>query len=306
MKIIITGASSFTGMHFALELAHRGHQVVCPLFRKEQEYIGLRKERVTLIQSFCDVHFGVPFGSDPFLKLSCDVLCHHAAEVSNYKSPQFDVAKALENNTHHLKLVLEKLNPKFVVLTGSVFEPGEGKGAKNLHAVSPYGLSKGLTAGVFQYYCDLFNTPFRKFVIPNPFGPYEESRFTTSLIRSWADGKTAEIHFPNYVRDNIPISLLAKIYAKFVEKKLPYTKISPSFYAEKQGVFATRFAKEMKTRLPLTCALEQGEQSTFSEPEIRINTDPIDLSLYAWDEKKAWDELATFYQSHYLEIKQPV
>jgi nucleoside-diphosphate-sugar epimerase len=71
-----------------------------------------------------------------------------------------------------------------VIVTGSVFEPNEG-GEGDTRAVSPYGLSKGLTFHVFKYFAETLGMQLGKFVIPNPFGPYEEPRFTAYLIRSW-------------------------------------------------------------------------------------------------------------------------
>jgi len=48
---------------------------------------------------------------------------------------------------------------------------------RRLAAFSPYGLSKGLTAQAFRYWCGALDVPLGKFVLPNPFGPFEEPRF---------------------------------------------------------------------------------------------------------------------------------
>ena len=58
-----------------------------------------------------------------------------------------------------------------LLLTGSVFESGEGAGSQGLPDFSPYGLSKALTAQMFGYYCPRAGIGLGKFVIPNPFGP---------------------------------------------------------------------------------------------------------------------------------------
>ena len=60
-----------------------------------------------------------------------------------------------------------------------------------------------------------------KFVIPNPFGPYEEPRFTAYLIKNWLAGATPNCSSPAYVRDNIHVSLLAKVYARFARTSRP-------------------------------------------------------------------------------------
>jgi UDP-glucose 4-epimerase len=136
----------------------------------------------------------VPFGSENFLKLAgtekFDLLCHHAAEMVNYRSPDFDALRALQNNLLNARAVLKILKCP-VALTGSVFENDEGAGDEPLRAFSPYGLSKGLTFQFFRHYCHEAGVPLGKFVIPNPFGPFEEPRFTAHLMRNWQEGKSA-------------------------------------------------------------------------------------------------------------------
>ena len=102
-----------------------------------------------------------------------------------------------------------------MLLSGSVFEGGEGAGSQGLPDFSPYGLSKSLTAQMFRYYCGTSGLSLGKFVIPNPFGPYEEPRYTAYLMKNWLAGGTPSCSSPAYVRDNIHVSLLAKAYARF-------------------------------------------------------------------------------------------
>jgi hypothetical protein len=135
-----------------------------------------------------------------------------------------------------------------------------------------------------------------KFVIPNPFGPYEEPRFTHYLIKSWFAGAKPQVNTPSYVRDNIHVSLLARVYAQFVATMADgISRINPSGYIESQGSFAHHLASEMRGRLGLRCELELKEQSDFSEPYIRINTDVADGKALNWNEKSAWDECADYY-----------
>jgi UDP-glucose 4-epimerase len=316
MKILFTGASSFTGMWFVKELAAAGHHITAAFPRTQGEYEGLRRERVNQVLQWCKPVFSCPFGSPDFLKIIdqeplWDLLCHHGADVTDYKSPDFDYAKALANNTKNLRKVLESLKKHGclrVLLTGSVFEQGEGEGSDLLRAVSPYGLSKGLTSEVFKFYCQVLHLKLGKFVIPNPFGPYEEPRFTTFLIKSWFEGKTPTISSPNYSRDNIPVSLLAKAYRCFGEKLTTepgYVQMNPSYFAGNQGQFTLRFAEEMKKRLSIPCSVDLQEQSDFLEPEVRINNDPLDPKKLGWNEDKSWDELAEFYRVTYG-IKQKI
>jgi UDP-glucose 4-epimerase len=304
MKILLTGGSSFTGYWFAKQLASAGHDL-CVLFRRRlAEYPDdLRRKRVEALTEICRPVSGVSFGDDRFLQLlkesQWDLLCHHAADVTNYKSPEFNVAAAVANNTLRLPLVLDLLQNSGcgkVVLTGSVFENDEGAGSGTLEAFSPYGLSKGLTWQMFRYHTQSRQISLGKFVIPNSFGPYEEPRFTHYLMKNWFAGSSPMVSTPDYVRDNIHVSLLAKTYVHFIDTLADgVSRINPSGYVESQGSFACRVATEMRRRLNLKCELALNVQSDFSEPRIRINTDVPDAKALNWNEAAAWDELADYY-----------
>jgi nucleoside-diphosphate-sugar epimerase len=307
MKILFTGASSFTGFWFVKTLAAAGHTVVCPLRGSPENYDGIRKNRVAMLTRLGEVVPHAPFGSERFFELvrgggSWDLLCHHATESANYKSPDFDVLAAVTSNALNLRAVLASLQAaglRGAILTGSIFENDEGKGDEPLRAFSGYGLSKGLTWQLFRYACGEARLPLGKFVIPNPFGPFEEPRFTAYLMKNWRDGKTAGVKTPDYLRDNIHVDLLAAAYGDLVARvaALPSgaIKINPSGYVETQGEFARRAAREVQKRLGWPCQLDLSKQEDFSEPLRRVNTDPVAAKFPAWDENRAWDSFAEFY-----------
>jgi UDP-glucose 4-epimerase len=306
MRILLTGASSFTGYWFARELLAAGHEVLAA-FRGDGRYEGVRGERTAMLRGLCEMHFGCPFGSEAFLAVvrarssGFDVLCHHGAEVTDYRSPNFDPHRAAAVNLYRLPEVMRALRERGcarLVLTGSVFEQNEGAGSAPMRAFSPYGLSKGLTAAAAEFYAGREGLTFEKFVIPNPFGPYEEPRFTAYLMRSWLKRETARVQTPRYVRDNVPVTLLAKAYAGFVGASPvagEVRRLNPSFYPESQGVFAQRVQREMAGRLDLPCDLDLAEQTEFTEPPVRINTDLQNPTELGWSEAEAWDELAAYY-----------
>ena len=304
MKILFTGGSSFTGYWFVKQLASAGHDISA-LFRLplDQYPDDLRRERVASLVHVCQPIYGASFGDDAFLRVikevKFDLFCHHAADVTNYKSHDFDVVAAVKNNTYRLPLVLDALEGSGcskIILTGSVFENDEGTGSDRLEAFSPYGLSKGITWQVVRYYAQLRKMALGKFVVPNPFGPYEEPRFTHYLIRNWFAGEIPSVNTPSYVRDNIHVSLLANVYANFAETLAAgVSRVNPSGYKESQGSFAMRLAREMKSRFGLPCDLEMKPQTDFSEPLVRTNTDAIDMETTGWSENIAWDQLAEYY-----------
>jgi nucleoside-diphosphate-sugar epimerase len=314
VRILLTGASSFTGLAFAQALSAAGHDVVAPLRGREGRYVaGVRARRVAALPHSAKVEYDCPFGGDRFLNLCAegawDLLCHHAAQVGDYRSAEFDVAGALAANTFGLSkvlTVLRKRGLRAVVLTGSVFEQDEGVGSAPLRAFSPYGLSKGLTAQVFSYWCREIGTRLAKFIIPNPFGPFEEPRFCAYLARSWLESKTPEVRTPLYVRDNIHVDLLAGSYVWLCEQLgkegSDILRLAPSGYVESQGAFAQRFAREFGARARIDCPLSLAAQTEFTEPAVRINTDPAAILLPKWSESASWDAVAAFYTARRVEM----
>jgi nucleoside-diphosphate-sugar epimerase len=307
VRILFTGGSSFTGTWFIRELAAAGHQITATFRHDAEAYPDeVRRSRVELAVQSCRPVFGVSFGDERFLALAkepgWDLLGHHAADVTNYRSMGFDPVAALRNNANNLPAVLDALRDSGcgkVLLTGSVFENGEGAGSQGLPDFSPYGLSKTLTSQTFRYYCGRAAMHLGKFVISNPFGPFEEPRYTSYLMKSWFQGATPRCNNPAYVRDNIHVSLLAKTYVAFAEG-LPatagFSRIGPSGYPESQGAFTLRLAAEMRPRLRLPCPVELKAQAEFPEPRVRINVDIPDARALGWNESAAWDEMARYYQ----------
>jgi UDP-glucose 4-epimerase len=261
LRILITGASSFTGCWFARGLAEAGHDVTATFRRRE--YDGLRGERVQLVQEVARPLWETSLGD---VTGDWDVICAHGAEATDYRSADFDADAAVAENVRGL----ERLSGRIVV-TASVFEQG---------VQTPYAESKRRTTEAFAA------AGAAVFVIPNPFGPWEEPRFTTYLARTWLAGGVAAVNTPDYVRDNIHVRALADAYVRFVESEAAHA--APSQYRETQGAFAQRFARELEPLLGVPCALELREQTSFDEPRELVNTDPV-------DGPEPWDELAAWY-----------
>jgi UDP-glucose 4-epimerase len=304
VKVLFTGASSFTGFWFVRALAAAGAEVTAALRGGPALYEGVRAERVRAlgVEIVADCAFGAPrflelAGARPF-----DVVCHHGAEVRDYHSPDFDALAAAAANTRNIRATLARLAERglrAVVATGSVFEPDEGAGPEPRRAFSPYGLSKGLTWSVVRFESERAGLAAHKFVVPNPFGPYEEPRFVAHAVDRWRRGEPLEVRTPRYLRDNIHVDLLARAYARFVAEAAagaPARKFGPCGYRETQGAFAERFARELGPRLGVEARVTLSEQADFAEPLVRVNRDAIDPAAYGFDERAAWDQLAAYYR----------
>lgn len=307
MRILLTGASSFTGYWFVRALVEQGHEVVATFTAVAASYRGSdpRGRRYSRLTQLCECVHETHFGDARFVDLLgggaiFDRVCHHGAQVGDYRSDDYDVLAAVQSNTQSVQRVLACMAQRGaggLVLTGSVFERGEGLGASPTEAASPYGLAKSVTSDLFHYYAARHGVPLAKFVIPNPFGPLEEARFTAYLMREWLAGRTARVDTPLYVRDNIHVELLAKAYVAFIATTPngACSRLAPSGYVQSQGDFAQRVASQMRPRLSVDCALELAEQTQFAEPRVRINGDALDAQTLGFVEARAWDDFAASY-----------
>jgi nucleoside-diphosphate-sugar epimerase len=299
MRVLFTGVSSFTGLWFARALQAAGCEVVAPL-RASAYDDPLRRARLAEAAKVAEITPDAPFGSPAFLELLArgfDVLCHHGAEAANHKSPDFDVERAVAGNTFNAAATLQAAKAAGVqrlVLTGSAFEEGEGRGTLPLVAFSPYGRSKSLTARAFQAECGQAGLPMVKFIVPNPFGPYEAQTFQRAVMTRWRDGQAVHVSHPLYGRDNAPVDLLGQVYARAATGALG-VHVSPSVYAGQVGDFFQRMATETRARTGWACELTLAQTQQSTEPLERYNLQPVEPSDYGWSESAFWDAYAAYY-----------
>ena len=77
---------------------------------------------------------------------------------------------------------------------------------------------------------------------------------------------------------------------------------APAGYISTMGEFVERVASELRKRLALTCAVEMGIQTDFSQPMVLVNDTPIQHQFPEWDEQAFWDELAQ-HQAHLQSLR---
>jgi len=247
-RILLTGASSFTGLWIAEALAAAGHEVVAPLTRQADGYPGLRGERVARLSASA--------------RAAADGGC------------------------------------RVLISTATVFEPGEGGEGPDAPAVSPYGLSKGLTGQALAGFAEEAGLSFGRFVIANPFGVLEEGRMGWSLFQAWFRGEPGRVLTPAYVRDNQPVPHLADAYVRLAGRLLESDRpvkldARPSGLVGTQGDFAKRLAAEAGPRLGLACDLVLNNQVDFPEPRVRVNDEPCLPS--GWRGEAFFDAYTDYY-----------
>lgn len=311
LKVFFTGASSFSGYWFCHRLLESGHQVTATFTRGGPgEYEGTDRERVERLLPHITPVWGAPSGSDAMLEALAGgpfgLLCLHAATVGDYKSENFDVLEALRLNTCRIDEVLHTAKQggvQALVTTGSYFEADTGAAPEPRQAFSPYALSKTMTWQAYRFMAGRANLPLGKFIISNPFGPLEKGGFTSYLARTWLRGEVAECRTPDYLRDNIPVDLMAIAYADFCERmfrdKSPVAICDPSGYVGSQGEFARLFAGKLQSRWGVPCEVRLAKQEDFNEPLERANTTNVLSAFSDWSELASWDQLADYYLKIY-------
>ena len=316
MRIYFTGASSFTGYWFCKTLAEAGHEVVAAFTKPSLgSYQHLHRTRCELLLPLVEPIWNASMGSQAMLrKLSTDqfdLLCLHGAIVGNHRAADFPVLEAFRLNTLDLDRILATAKSnglKGVVHTGTYFEADEGQGTMPLEAFSLYALSKTLTWQLVRYRCFQHGIRLGKFVVANPFGRYEKPGFTTYLIDSWKSGQVPLVKTPDYVRDNVPVDLMALHYQDFCTQvaipptgladAYPVPKSCPTCYVGKNRDFANRLAAECSKVFTISCPIEFVVQSDFSEPMERFSTNNSpdcsrrisDNAKASWSETKFWSD----------------
>lgn len=303
--VLLTGASSFTGLWIAEALAAAGHEVTATLARSTEAYEPLRRDRAARLARIAEVIPEHPLASQAFRDLIAgrrfELFAHHGADIPGYREPGYDPQAGLARNMAGAREALEGLADRglaALIVTGTLFEPGEGGAAPDEPAVSPYGLSKGMTNQLWRTMVRARGLAFGKFVIANPFGPMEQGRLVWSLFQSWMDGRPGLVRTPAYVRDNLPVPLLAGAYVRLAADLLAHARADriarPSGYVAPQGLFALKVASEAGARLGRECGLELTVQATLAEPYVRANSEPCLLG--DWGERAFWDAYVAYYE----------
>lgn len=305
IRVLLTGASSFTGAWFARALAGRGCEVIAPLRSRLDAGDADRRSRLDRIAGACRLIEACPFGSERFLGLirtsrPLDILCHHGAKAGDHRDPTLDPLAATAAHTRAIERVLEALADagcRTLLLTGTVFEADEGRSDGPLPAVGAYGLAKTLTWHVFRYHADRSGLTLGKLVIASPFGPCEKPGLVRQLVTAWLGREVPTLCRPQLVRDHLQVQLLAVAYARFAHELLERSggcrRLTPSQFAEPLDRFAARLADSLSPRLGLPCRFRcAAPPEAADEPLVRLGLDSLRELVPDLDPEAAWDGYA--------------
>jgi UDP-glucose 4-epimerase len=218
-RVIITGASSFTGVWISRAFNLAGWDVHSFCARAETAYQGLVAERVKLLRDFSTVHFEMQSESKEFLQKIENVMPHifvyHHHYMTDYGSENYNLSLALKVGLTPLPEIMKSLKmiaTSGIIFSSSYFENFDPK-------VSPYGESKRIIGKEIESLSSKLEIPFSKIIIPNPVGPLEnEDRFIPQLLKAARNKEDFKLTAPTKKANHVPVSFLAEGYTLLAKR----------------------------------------------------------------------------------------
>lgn len=298
MRVLLTGVSSFTGAWFARALASAGAEVLAVPRRDPALWEPERRARLALVPASVRILPAAPFGSPRFLELlerigPLDLLALHGAEARDHRSPAFDVEAAVAANTRNVEAVMEtaaRRGVRAVLVTGSLFEAGEGAGEEPLRAFNPYGLSKTRSFQRLAEAARRRGLAVGKFVVGHPVGPFDKPGLLRAFTEAWLRGGIPRLRHPQLVRDMQPVDRLARAYAGFAfalaERAGGIHRLVPRGFTGPLEELVEGIAAGLRRPLGLPCRFTVADPPERSgEPLCRIGLHPLHLLVPDWDEE---------------------
>ena len=116
MKILITGVSFFTCLHFANRIA-KIHKVY-ELFTKSNlsHYDKIKTDRINKLNSNISKIYNINTKENKIIELinekKQDVFCFHGGYTENYNNKKFNLEKFIKENTYNFTNIIKHLKKK--------------------------------------------------------------------------------------------------------------------------------------------------------------------------------------------------
>jgi nucleoside-diphosphate-sugar epimerase len=224
-KAVITGVSSFVGMHLAWAFAGDGYDVIAVTSRPHESYEGIRGERLAAISNnvkFSQCDLTNPAALDQLIAdTKPDVWVQHAGYADNYASRDYDLAKSMAMNVVALEPLYKCLSGTEcgVIVTGSSNEYTSSDDANRESDVCwpdmPYGVSKLAQTVEANRLALQYGVPTRVARIYIPVGPYDApGKLIDSVIKAVVNGESIGLSPCTQKRDFLGVSDIASVYLK--------------------------------------------------------------------------------------------
>lgn len=304
MKILFTGISSFTGFWIANYFANKGYTIDAVLTKKTiRQYDSLRSERLSKLSDNINLIFDCKFGDNKFISLirsnQYEIIIHHASNVNNYNSDSFDWQLAINENTNNIEIVIEEIasnSNTIFAYSSTVFEKG---GISKDQPINKYAFSKKISKEIIKFFCVKYNIKFTQIYITNPFGPLEDLKLNHHILSSWKKNTDVVIKTPKYIRDFIPVDLLAISYFEHIVSLQTSNNLissySPSGYKMKISDYLNFLSNKLYQLIGDKKEFKTEDQINFSEPIELVNDSNVLLNAI-WNEKEFWVQYFNYYK----------
>ena len=227
-KAVITGVSSFVGMHLARAFAGDGYDVIAVTSRPIESYDGIRSQRLAAIAG--NVRF-VQCDLTDTEAMGCligdakpDVWVQHAGYADNYGSRDYDLEKSMAMNVVALEPLYECLAGTAcgVIVTGSSMEYASSDEANREDDACwpelPYGVSKLAGTVEVNRLALQYDVPTRVARLYIPVGTFDApGKLIDSVLRALLKGESVDLSPCTQKRDFLGVDDIAGAYLKLAD-----------------------------------------------------------------------------------------
>jgi len=221
--VVLTGVTSFVGLHLALDHVRRGNRVIAVTSKARSAYDGIRARRLNAIAGH--VEFVAADLTDRAAVLALvqrtqpTLWLHHAGFADAYASLDYDLAKGFAVNVAPLSHLYEALagGACGVVVTGSSAEYSASDEANDEGEVcwpdSPYGIAKLAETLRARQLAERHHVPTRVARLYIPFGPLDHpDKLLAQVIAGLREGRPIDLSPCNQKRDFLGVADLCAGY----------------------------------------------------------------------------------------------
>lgn len=229
--VVVTGVTSFVGLHLALDHVRRQHRVVAVTSRPRTAYDGIRAHRLSELDGKVEFAEADLRDRDAVAALvdraAPSLWLHHAGFADAYASPDYDIAAGFAANVVPLTQLYQSLagGGCGVVVTGSSAEySSSGDADSETDACwpdTPYGIAKLAETLRARQLAEQHGVPTRVARLYIPFGPFDHpDKLLAQVLSGLRAGKSIDLSPCTQRRDFLGVSDLCAAYAA-LEKDLP-------------------------------------------------------------------------------------
>lgn len=226
--VVVTGVTSFVGLHLAARFSRSGWRVVATHGRELPAYQGIQADRLEQLQGRLELRkldITKPSECRELVeRVNPSLWLHHAGFADNYGSMDYDLPRSFDVNVEPLTTLYPLLADcqASVIVTGSSAEysdsPSLAAEADECLPATPYGLSKLTETVRAAQLSRLHGVPTRVARLFIPFGSFDNpKKLLASVIESLNSGTQIGLSDCTQARDFVGVSDLCSGYECLVE-----------------------------------------------------------------------------------------